>query len=203
MVKRYRAFLSESDNKAAKDTDIEEIQTLVGKTYGSDYKEGVFWLWYRTDKPQARVLYNKIEPDLDGTVPSRQTLSKWINDFVIRAREIDAQVQSEMQKISVREKVEMLNRHSEIGVEIQNMAIEYLRNNKDKIKENTALRMLVEGIRIERESRGLPTLITKTVDASDEKLMEEIENLLKSGGIDEMTDDENVIDIQEEADIDE
>jgi hypothetical protein len=74
---------------------------------------------------------------------------------------------------------------------MQDFAIDYLERNKEKINQNSAVRLLIEGIRIERESRGLPTMITKIQDSSDEDLMKQIQNLMEGvGAIDaEFVDD--------------
>ena len=149
-------------------------------TYTEDYKTACFWVWWSRGKPGASSLRGYIEPNQDGQTPSMEVLSSWItNIFKARAEEYDLAVQQKVKETAVTEKIEMLERHASIGKEMQDISIEYLRNHKDDLKPNTALKMLVDGVRIERESKGLPTLITETVNTTDEDLQKALEKLME------------------------
>jgi len=83
----------------------------------------------------------------------------------------------------ISEKIEMLKRHADVGLQMQNMAIEYLNENRDELSSPAAVRMLVEGIRIERESRGIPAALDKMMNMTDEELMKEVTGLIEKGSL--------------------
>jgi len=158
----------------------------IGVRFTDTYKEQIFWMWYRAGKPNSARFYPDMIPSEDNIIPAEATLKNWIGEFQKRAEPLDLQVREEMQRVATQEKVEMLRRHSDADVEMQNIAIEYLKEHKEQLNPSSAVRRWVEGVRVERESRGLPTLITQTVDAFDEKLMESIEKLLSTGNFDDL-----------------
>lgn len=177
--------------KQSIDLDLPLLSTRLSgpDAYSEPYKESVFWCWYRSGKPKAWKLHGLIEPTPERLIPSEATLKKWIeNDFVSRAEPLDITVSAVLKEKAVTEKIEMLTRHAEIGNKMQNMAIEYLDEHKDKLNQNTAVRLLIEGIRIERESRGLPTMITQINEVTDEKLMQKIQDLMENAGSLEFVD---------------
>lgn len=160
-----------------------EVTPIKG-IYDNDYVNAVFWLWYDSGKPGANKLRSLIDPPEGFGIPGVPTIYKWIDDFKIRAEPLDRKISEIMETKAVTKKVEMLTRHAEIGNKMQSIAMEYLQENSEKINANIAVKLLVEGIRIERESLGLPTLITATQDATDEKLMSEIQRMLGESGMD-------------------
>jgi hypothetical protein len=121
-------------------------------------------------------------------IPVVMTLSRWINEFKVRAEALDTIVAQTMTEKATKEKVAMLERHAKIGNQLQQISFEFLDNpeNQKKLNMSTALKMLVEGIRIERESLGLPNIIAKISDTSDEKLMDEINQLLGSAELEQL-----------------
>lgn len=149
------------------------------------YKEEVFLAWYQAGKPTASMLYDIIEPDrFSGAKPSVPTLSKWITyEFRDRAEELDNQVTRTIVEKAVAEKVEMLKRHAEVGRKMQEMAIEYLEEHKEYLSSNSAVRLLVEGIRIERQSVGLPEAIEDLASVSDDSLLDRIRELIASSPV--------------------
>ena len=72
----------------------------------------------------------------------------------------------------------MLQRHAEVGKHMQDVAIKFIDSKADSLTGNAAVRLLVEAVKMERESRGLPTLITQTLNSTDEELMEQIDKLM-------------------------
>jgi hypothetical protein len=48
---------------------------------------------------------------------------------------------------------------------------------QDELSSNALVRLLIEGIRIERESRGIPQALEKMVNKTDEELLDEIAQL--------------------------
>lgn len=152
--------------------------------YNSEYKEKIFLEWLNLGQPGGRVLQRHIPTDpLMANVPVIETLQRWIQEeWMERADIINAQVKDELEGRIVKEKVEMLSRHAEIGKEVTDKALEYLRDNEFTTSAN-ALRALVEGIRIEKESRGIPDALEKMQSTSDEKLAKEVYELLEKGQI--------------------
>lgn len=150
------------------------------------YIEKVFRIWYNHGKPSAKQLVKFIPADLDewGRTPNWSTVESWLEDFFVpRANELDEEVKRQLDSLIIKEKVEMLKRHAEVGVQMQNMSIEYLNEHRDEISAPAAVRLLVEGIRIERESRGIPAALDKIRDMNDEELMDEIKQLVTGAGV--------------------
>lgn len=132
------------------------------------------------------MLMKFIPASLDewGRIPNWSTVENWLEDFFVpRAEELDTEIKKQLDSMVVAEKVEMLKRHAEVGVQMQNMSIEYLNEHRDEISAPAAVRMLVEGIRIERESRGIPAALDKIRDMNDEELMDEIKQLVTGVGV--------------------
>lgn len=172
--------------------NIVEIQEAIvptpplNKSFSQPYIEKAFRIWYNHGKPSAKMLMKYITADMDewGRVPNWSTVEGWLeNYFVPRANELDAEVKRQLDALVVKEKVEMLKRHAEVGLQMQNMSIEYLNEHRDEISAPAAVRMLVEGIRIERESRGIPAALDKIRDMNDEELMDEIKQLVTGAGV--------------------
>ena len=83
----------------------------------------------------------------------------------------------------IAEKVEMLSRHTKLGQEMQDMALDYLKENVDELSSPAAIRLLVEGIRIERESRGVPEALEKISKMSDEQLLSEVKKIVSQSPV--------------------
>lgn len=154
--------------------------------YASDYKDAVFYTWYNKGRCGIKVLAGYINRDENGRLPSIQILSKWKNDFnwEERANQLDIEVKAKVDGEVVAEKAEMLQRHALLGRRMQDIALEYLEEHQDELKSNNAVRLLVEGVRIERESLGLPSIISEIVKTSDEDLLKSIVDLL--GDVDDL-----------------
>lgn len=156
--------------------------------FPSQYKESIFYLWYKHGKPPEAKLLMFITEDMDefGRMPTISVLKLWIDeDFVPRARQLDEQVKVAMDAAMVVEKVEMLRRHAKLGVKMQDMSMKYLEENADILSSPAAVRLLVEGIRIERESRGIPYALDKMNKMTDEDLLNQVKGLLTTGMISE------------------
>ena len=158
---------------------------IRGKTvaFSKTYKESLFNLWYERGKPGQKFLWNMIREDDDGNKPTHHTLQAWIAGWRERAFMLDEQVSLQMDAQMVKEKVEMLNRHAETGVVMQEMGIEYLKEHKDELNANTAVRLLVEGINIEKDSRGIGTALKKMMNMEDSELVDEITAILEAGDV--------------------
>jgi hypothetical protein len=146
--------------------------------YSPRYKDDMFLLWYKLGKPSSTKFSNHALPNENGDIPFKGTIDNWIEeDWGERAAKLDQEIMQKIEEEVIAEKMTMLKQHTEIARNIQDMAIEYLETHKDQMTPSTAVRMLIEGIRIERESRGMPEVLENLSNASDEKLLKQIENL--------------------------
>jgi len=150
--------------------------------FSDHYRSKIFTIWYNAGKPNHRVLYNMMPPDeTTGALPKQGTLADWMaGEFTEKALELDRQVMEQINSELVAEKVEMLRRHSKTGQMMHDEAVRWIETHKDDLTASTAIRMLVEGIRIERESRGLPEALKKMMSMNDEELLEEVQTLLSN-----------------------
>jgi len=152
---------------------------LATQWFTDDYKYQVFLLWYNSGKPSAQATWNLIPEEWGDNKPNAATVGGWIKSdrFQDQAKALDESVVNEIESRMIKEKVEMLSRHAEIGFNIQNIAIEKIMEKKDELTSNALVRLLIEGIRIERESRGIPQAIEQMVSKTDAELLEEISKL--------------------------
>ena len=154
--------------------------------FPTEYKDDIFMIWYRAGKPSAYTLHNIIPKTVDDKKPTRITLQDWITVFYQKAEILDQAVRDEMNNRMILEKIEMLNRHAEVGVEMQKKSLDYLRSEKSDLNSAAAVRMLVDGIRIEKESRGIPRILSKMAGMADDDLLKEAEKLLLRSPITEI-----------------
>lgn len=148
-----------------------------------DIREKVFYIWYNNGRPgflKTKGLIREHLPDVE--LPSDWTLKEWIADFNARAYDLDQRVHEEVEALVIAEKVEMMKRHAQIGLLMQNRALEYLQTASD-ITSAVAVRLLVEGLRVERESRGIPEAIEKMSKLTDEEILTEIKQLMTSTSV--------------------
>lgn len=159
--------------------------------YSDSYKNDLFLLWWKNQKPFSKRLWQMIPEDWDSDKPSVGTVERWIREiFVSRAERLDAELAREMEGRLVKEKVEMLYRHAEVGRKIQRKALDCLDTiEPDKLSAPAAVRLLIEGVRIERDSVGLPQALEKMISASDEDLLERVQKLTKESQAEILTDD--------------
>ena len=173
---------------------IEDRFTVKDRSnFDQNYKDIVFTVWYRAAKPNPMTLYGMIPENEDGRKPSRVFLGEWINkDFLARAVPIDEAVVQEMNNRLMQQKIEMLERHAQVATEMQDLALTYLREHKDDLTPISAVRLLVESVKIEKGSRGIPQVLEKMMQMSDEDLLRETTNLLLKSPITEI---EPIVDV--------
>jgi len=171
----------------------------IRQTYTEGYRDAVFAIWYSAGKPTVRKLKGML-PDpaefgISSGFPGDNTMVGWVQDFQERAVSLDEQVSRQMQERLISEKVQMLNAHADIGHEMQQMALDYLREHPEKLNPNAAVRLLVEGVNIERESRGIGKSVMQMIDRSDEDLLKQINELLafSPAELEVITDEEDAV----------
>lgn len=156
----------------------------VAPHFSDEYKLNVCVVWYNSGKPNVTYLHQRIPEDSFGRKPTRATLDTWIKEnFLDWAKDWDDRVRETLSDSMVAEKIKMMERHIEIGTEMQEMALEYLRTSEESLNSNSAVRLLIEGLRIERQSRGIPEALAKMQEMSDESLMKKIEDLVADAPI--------------------
>jgi hypothetical protein len=144
--------------------------------FSDSEKEKLFIMWFNADRPTPTKFYMGLDK---YNRPSVKTLNAWMKEsWLPRAEELDKEAMDKVNQQLVAEKVKMFQRHIAIAQKMQNKALDILDATVD-INSNTAVRMLVEGIRIERESIGVPAAFEKYRDMSDEQLIKEFQEMVK------------------------
>ena len=176
---------------------IEDRFTVKDRSnFDQNYKDKVFTIWYTNAKPNSMTLQGMIPVDDSGRKPSRAFLNDWVSkDFLARAVPIDEAVVQEMNNRLMQQKIEMLERHAEVATEMQDIALTYLREHKDDLTPISAVRLLVESVKIEKGSRGIPQVLEKMMNMSDEDLLKETTNLLLKAPITEISP---IVDVDDE-----
>jgi hypothetical protein len=153
-------------------------------TFSRAYKDDCFLEWYQLGKPTSAEYWLKMKRDEGGRRPSRSALHHWASDWEVKAQSLDAEVQAGIIDQTIAEKVEMLQRHQKDAIEVQTMALDYLRNHKDDLTPNAAARLLQLGVEIERQSVGVPQALEKMRKLDDEALLGEISSILQDSNVD-------------------
>jgi hypothetical protein len=154
--------------------------------YSEKYREKIFEFWYLRGKPSPTAIAKYMPADEEGRIPDKTTISRWVNDeFISRAEILDEAVTKELNARLVHEKVEMLDRHAKAARKMQDKAMELLETlNPDDFTSSSLIRLWTEGIRIERESAGIPGMLEKITNLSEESLVAEIEEIFRHSPID-------------------
>lgn len=157
---------------------IKDRKTETNQKFDDTYVESVFVIWYANGRPTLQQLVDIIGKDRFGRTPSTKVLAQWRDkrDWATRAELLDIGVTHQIEKQAVQEKVEMLNRHAEAGKKMTDKAIDYIEKH-DIMKTSDAIKMLVQGVQIERTSRGLPLALDKLSEMADETVLNRINAL--------------------------
>ena len=157
---------------------------MGSSTYAPDIREQVFYIWYNHGRPgyaKTKQLIKEFLPDTE--MPNDWSIKDWVADFNARAFDLDKRVHEQIEAMVIAEKVEMMKRHAKTSLGMQEMALEYLNNHKTDLAPASAIRLLVEGIRIERESRGIPEALEKMSKLTDQEILDEIKQLMTSTSV--------------------
>lgn len=170
----------------------QDIILTQNRFYTDDYKEECFQVWYNSGKIPAYELQKRIpHPTTNmGNKPTKRTLQIWVNEWSGRAKELDEGVRETMDDAIIAAKVDMLKKHVQTGITMQNIALDFLEEHKAEMTAASAVRLLVEGLRVERESMGIPGMLEKMSEMSDEQLLEEVTKVFENSDV-RMLDDEN------------
>lgn len=153
--------------------------------YDDNYVEQAFWIWYNKGKLNANALVTELSLVFGEKVPHAITLSSWIKDnWRERAEELDKRARDEFSAEVIHNKVAMLRRHAEVGKELQEIGLKWIRENKDQLTANTVARLIKDGYEIERASVGVPEALEKMLSTSDDELIKQIEAAITDEDLD-------------------
>ena len=168
-----------------------EHNLTISSHFSQEYKIYVFSTWYANGKPNAKNLQAMLEePEPNsGKFPQPTTLKKWIdNEFIAQAIFLDEKVALELENRLTSEKIEMLSRHAGIAEKMQEEAWVWFENTKKTTEDGkeyldlgnarTAITLLVEGLKIERESRGIAQISEKFSRLTDNQLVDRLKELV-------------------------
>lgn len=152
-------------------------------TYDSNYKERAFWIWYNAGQISSLKLALALE-EVEDEVPSSGTLDIWLREWRERADELDQQVKDKFSAEVIETKVEMLRRHADIGRELQDIGLDWLREHTNELTAAAVTRLIKDGYEMEKASVGVPEALTKMLSTSDEELIKQIEAALTGDDLD-------------------
>jgi hypothetical protein len=159
--------------------------------FSGEYIESAFLIWYQNGREGPNDLVLNLTSFEHLGTPSPNTIRKWIRKFrwEERAELLDKKVMDALDRGAITSKLEMLNRHADLGRLAQEKATLLLfgdgatpgtiniRNARD------AIRLLVEGVRMEQESMGVEKLLDTVSKMSDDQVKNKLTKLFtKAGG---------------------
>lgn len=152
---------------------------LSHHAYTKDYQDECFNVYWKLGRPTVQVLHLSIPADAYGRKPNQILLGNWIksDEWQERLQELDNLVKAELDGRMVLEKVKMLEEHTVIAGKMQTLGLDYLEAHAEGLTSATAIKLLTEGIRIERESRGIPDALRKMTEMSNESLVKRIQDI--------------------------
>lgn len=147
--------------------------------YSKDYEEACFAIWYKAGKPSLiSQILNLLPKDDQGRTPSKPLLEiHWLPNWRQRADVLDAESSNILDRNLIQERVEMLEKQAEQGKKLQELGMQFFEDHK-LTDEAVALRMVVQGVEIERNSRGLSVALQRISSMSDETLQNELNKQL-------------------------
>lgn len=157
-----------------------KLEKRNNQPYSEQYKQKIFLIWYEHGRPVGNNLLALVPEAEDKRKPTKLMLANWIReDFVPMADKMDAEVADQLKDKLIQEKVEMVQRHTAVAKHMQEMAIKYLNANEKDLSPHIAVRLLVEGIRIESENVGIPAVLKKMAQMTDDDLLKEVQDLME------------------------
>lgn len=156
--------------------------------YPKDYKEKAFLLWYENDRPANEWMTRELEP-YNGETPKPQTIANWKREFGWnqRADEQDEFIRKEVEREIVEEKVRMFKRHAEDARKLQQAGWDFIEDHGVN-NASQALKAIEIGLKVERESRGIPDAIEAVSGKTDRQLENTIKKLLANIDRDRLID---------------
>lgn len=141
--------------------------------WSEEYKFKIFNLWYTSGKPGPAMLVQMVDEDdpMTDQRPNQHIITNWIyRDFVKMAMPIDDDVSKALQKQLVADKLEVMEYQAGMARELYDMGMDWLRE-KGLGNSRTALTAVVQGMQIERETRGAPQILGNIAKLNDQELL--------------------------------
>jgi hypothetical protein len=108
------------------------------------------------------------------------------NNWVARAAAyddyIDAEARKKLDRDAIKRKASMLQRHAQSGRALQAFGLQHVQTTKAPAKAADAISAIKAGIEIERKSEGLPEYLIEVMEASDDELARQYNELLAQIG---------------------
>jgi len=144
-----------------------------------EYLDGIFSIWYSSGKIPLSDLVEKLPKDDRGESPTLRQLAmiRTTEAWQTRADIIDAEAEASLTQHLVQVRADMLKRQADLGLELQNIGSEYLRNNGIDTVAN-ALKAISIGMEMERDARGMNVAISAIPQMRDDQVKKEIQMLM-------------------------
>ena len=165
-----------------KEQTIADAALEIADDFSTTYREIAFSLWYKAGRPSLRRLVTVLPvAEENGKVPTKFTLENWLNmyDWPSRADVMDAEVAREVERMAIKEKIDMLRRHAEAGQKLIARGMAFL-DTFGIDKSADAIRAIVAGMDAERLSRGLQIALGELEDMSNEQLVRFVEQKISA-----------------------
>jgi hypothetical protein len=148
--------------------------------YDETYRELCFIAWYKAGRPNGMKLLTVLPEDSDKRKPNVQLLAEWRTKYSwdTRGDVLDTEVARQIEKKAIEEKVEMFNRHAEMGRDLQQQGMAFFDAHPIE-KDATALKAIISGVEMEKASRGLPDALMQVSKLQDEDLKDVVSKLLQ------------------------
>ena len=128
--------------------------------FSPEYKYKMFLLWYKEGRPGMEIFSKMVAPDDVGSEPALSTLKSWQSHWKTEAEILDSQIRTELEKRMVKEKVEMLSRHADLGKKMQEIGIDFI-NALENLKNYNIFRIRYIIIHIQIFINILITILSK------------------------------------------
>lgn len=189
MARRYENTPAYYQNTSKKGFGLEVARNnSTHKEFPSDFIQKTFTMWYNAGKPAADEFWQmlrEISPDMH---PSLRVLTSWVmDDFTMKAMELDHKVEEKLDATLIEGKLDMLERQARVGRQMQEMAWNFLLENGPESARN-AITLLKIGLDTEREARSVPGFLKGLTEKTDMEVVDEIKKLVSG--------DKDVLDLE-------
>lgn len=150
--------------------------------FSPEYKDAVFYAWYKAGRPRLTKVVNFIPPTPDGRKPNTVTVKDWVEseNWYQRADALDAEVSMKIDQEVIEARVTQLREMAQLGKEVMNLGYEYL---KDEGFDSAASAVRAVGLGGDMYFKyaAAADYIAKIGTMSDKQLDRELMKLLNKG----------------------
>jgi hypothetical protein len=151
--------------------------------YDEPYIDNARSIWYMQGRISIESLKAILPPtEGGGFVPSVATLSRWRQERMWDnwADILDTKALELAESAMIQKKAAMLQRHAEQAKEVQDKALDYLREHGFDTS-SAAVNAFVKATEIERSSRGVSDTLVKVSNMSNDQLLDKVMEVLQRG----------------------